>query len=647
MNDKQLDNISERNLYGELLSIFKQPKRMGILEWAETYRIMTSLESSMVGKFSNAKTPYMEFMYDCFDNPEIPVIVSIKSAQVGFSEATNNALGCWIHNNPSKIIMAFPRLASARNYSREKIKPFFTGTKVLKDIINLKVAKESFNYFEFPNGFLKLITAGSVSEMKSSSIPRIIIEEPDDLKGDVNGQGDSLDIIMERQKTIPRRRKKLIFGGTPTDSDLSKVEDAYKKSNQMVFKAECHNCKGLHELSFDNLYEDDYPNRLIDEIYGKKNPKSSYYICPLCETPWTMEQKKSNIVAGMQHGNKGWHPQKPEIDEIYGFSFNELLSSFDASSYYELSKKRILAQLDLEKGNEGKMKSFTNNNMGKTYSSGITSLEAEEMKILRSNYPEHIVPMEGLVLTAGIDVQDNRFAVIIRAWGRNNNSWLVSWYEIFGEVKVQEYGTNGDFNGIWGELADKLVHSNIPHASGKLLKISAISIDSGDNTELVYKWVLAMQKYNPHILATKGTRDLRFSDDGIYRIPTMFDVDSDTQSRKTLAETMGVAIFPLGAHVAHTEILNRVLLNKNKDARSNIYYFNEQSYGNYEEQMTSCRKLIDVNSGYNKSIYKLKPGARKESIDSEKNALHSAYAIGIRNYTHSQWKAVEDYLYDK
>lgn len=636
---RTIKNIAERKYLGSLLELFKAPIRIGTRQWAEKYRIMSAVESSTVGKFSNKLTPYMEFIYDCIDDPEIPVIVATKSAQIGWSELTNNALGKWIHTDPSKIIMAFPRLASARNYSREKIKPFFSGTKVLRDIINQRVAKESFNYFEFPNGFLKLITAGSVGEMKSSSIPRIIIEEPDDLKADVNGQGDSLDIVIERQKTIPTKRKKLIYGGTPTDKDFSKVEDAYKKSNQMVFKAECHHCKQLHELSFDNLHEDEYQDRYISDIYGKKNPLSAYYLCPRCEQPWSFEDKKQNIINGMKHGNKGWHPQRPEITEIYGFSFNELLSSFDASSYAELSKKRILAELELAKGNEGKMKSFTNNNMGKAYASGSSAMEAEDMKLLRSNYPEHIVPMEGLVLTAGIDVQDNRFALVIRAWGRNNNSWLVSWMEIFGDVKNQDAH-------IWQELTERTVLAEIPHASGKPLRIAAVSIDSGDNTELVYKWVLAMQEHNPQVYATKGVRDLRYSDDEIYREPSNIDINADKQVRKSLAETMGVSVFPLGAHKAHTEILNRVALNQNKDARSNIYYFNQQSYGNYEEQMTSCRKLIDINSGYNKSVYKLIAGKRKEAIDAEKNALHAAYAIGIRNYSYESWQAIEQYLYN-
>ena len=62
--------------------------------------------------------------------------------------------------------------------------------------------------------------------------------------------------------------------------------------------------------------------------------------------------------------------------------------------------------------------------------------------------------------------------------------------------------------------------------------------------------------------------------------------------------------------------------------------------------MTSCRKLIDINSGYNKSVYKLIAGKRKEAIDAEKNALHAAYAIGIRNYSYESWQAIEQYLYN-
>ncbi|NEL99674.1 phage terminase large subunit family protein, partial [Escherichia coli] len=143
------------------------------------------------------------------------------------------------------------------------------------------------------------------------------------------------------------------------------------------------------------------------------------------------------------------------------------------------------------KGNEGLMKSFVNNTDGKAYASGITALEVEDLIKLRRNYPEGIVPNDGLVLTAGVDVQDNRFAIVIRAWGRRDCSWLVKWTEIFGKVTLQEMSEDTNtFKGVWGELTQMLLLNPIPHASGKDMYISAISIDSADNTELVYNWVL-------------------------------------------------------------------------------------------------------------------------------------------------------------
>jgi len=644
---RKFSNFTERKFIGLLLSAFKPAIRISTIEWAETYRVLSSEESTHVGKFDCNKVPALEYVYDCCDNRLIYTIVTMKGSQIGWSELVNNVLGRMIHTTPMKAQLCFAGLESAKVYSREKLKPFFTGTRVLRNIINIGVAKESFSYFKYPSGFLKLVTLGAISSSKSSSIPWILVEEPSDVKDDVAGQGDTFANVMSRQKTFPIGQKKLLYGGTPTNKDFCRVEAGFKLSNKMVFKAECHHCQDLVELSLKNLKYDDYQDRHIDEVYGKSNPLSAYYECPSCTGLWSFEDKNRNIEAGKAFGftdftgkfSKGWHPVRPEIEEIFGFHLPELLSTLSSSTFIDLAKKKILADVELAKGNESLIKSLVNNTDGLPFSSGISSLESEEMQLLRKNYTEGTVPMEGLVLTAGIDIQDNRFAYVIRAWGRNNNSWLVKWEEIFGNVLDQD-------DQVWSELADKVVHAEIPHASGKFLKVAAVSIDTGDNTELAYRWVLAMQQYNPQVFATKGVRDLRWSDNEIYREPTKVEANSNANIRKSLAETMGVNLFILGAHRAHEEILKRVALNLNKDARSNMYYFNEQSYGQYEEQMTSCRKILDSNSSYNKAVFKLIAGKRKEAMDAEKNALHASYAIGIRNYTHSHWQAIERYLYD-
>ncbi len=60
--EKKLTNISERDFLGKLLRILKPIVRMTTIQWAETYRVMASTESSIVGKFDCSRTPAFEYL---------------------------------------------------------------------------------------------------------------------------------------------------------------------------------------------------------------------------------------------------------------------------------------------------------------------------------------------------------------------------------------------------------------------------------------------------------------------------------------------------------------------------------------------------------------------------------------------------------
>ncbi len=636
--NSSLTNIAERAFLGKLLQVLKPVVRLSTIEWAETNRVMASTESSIVGKFDCSRTPAFEYLYHLCDNWHIHIVGCMKSSQVGASEMENNVIGKVMDLTPCNAAVFFPGVALLKEYSRKRFQPFFRSCTALREKVNIGIAKPSHDYFSFIGGSLSLKTLGSIQSVLSSPIPFIILEEFAQVKAEVAKQGDPLGLVMGRQKSFFIGMKKVLAFSTPTFKDFCNMEKLFNKGLSLVFKAQCHECKNLVELSgwtMDNFIQyHEYSNRYIDDTFGKYDPDTAYFACPHCNTRWSFEQKTQNIIAGKAYGfiddcgdfSLGWHSRaddkevlsfaeyqereasinKPALKRalkenktslIYSLQYPEILSCFEATSdAIALATKKILAERAVEKGDETLLKDWFNNSKGLPYTSGDSSIEAAQLITFRRNYPEHICPMEGLILTAGVDVQINRFAIVIRAWGQNNNSYLVSWYEIFGDTVVQERDANGKFIGVWGELAARLVLNTIPHASGKPMRIGGVSIDSGDNTENVYRWVQAMND--------------------------------------------------MGAHRAHEEVLRRVSLNLNPDARSNMYYHNEQSYGQYEEQITSCRKLIDVNSSYSKPVYKLIPGKRKEAMDCEKNALHAAYALGIRNYSFEAWKALEDYYYE-
>jgi phage terminase large subunit GpA-like protein len=625
-------NFAERLFLGNLLQIFKKPNRMSTREWAETNRFLTSEVTSRPGQMNCMETPWMLYLMECLDNPLIRIIIGKKSAQVSWTETINNYIGRTIDLDPRNIMIAFPRAASAQKFYKEKIIPFINHTKILSDKIG-SLNKVSHKHIPYPGGFLILANAGTAEDGKSSVIPVVIVEEPDGVKKDVNNQGDGMSILRQRMKSFSD--SKLIYAGTPGDKDFSQVNIAYEQSNKMVYMVPCEFCNNFHSLNFSNLKYDVWQDRQIDENYGIYNPETAYYTCPHCNAIWDDNIKNKAVKEAIKYNNLGWVITRPEITDIYGFAFNELLSSFEASSLVNLAKQKLKAEMAYENGHEGLMKSFTNNSMGEPYVALTTGLNVEELKAKRLNYPEMVVPYEGLVLTAGIDVQHNRFAIVVRAWGRNGNSWLVNWVEIFGDVL--DYSDD-----VWERLTDYILQ-DWKHAAGngKTLKISAVSIDSADGStsELVYRWVSEMSLKHKHVFATKGIGELKYNNYEIFNEPGQMEIGTMIQGRKSIAQTMGVNLFLIGAFRAHEEVLRRFNLKGNRDR----HYHCETSYNGYEEGILSCRKTFGTEAL--KSGYKLISGKHKEPIDCEKMALHAAYAIQIRNYTNSHWAALEQHLH--
>lgn len=632
ITEQALGDTVERFFLGSLFALLKAPERMSTKSYAETYRYLSNEVTAKPGKMDCMETPFMLFVMECFDNPEVPVIIARKSAQIAWSETTNNYISKRIDIDPQSIIMAFPRMASSKSYSNEKIRPLIRSSPRLLAKIG-DPDKSSFDFYKFPGGFLKLVTAGSPTALKSTSAPILIVEEPDDLKEDLKGQGDALSIFIERQKTYEER--KLIYGGTPSEEGFSKVDIAFKQSNQMFYQVPCRKCGTFHVLDFENLKYERFSDGFIDPTYGQFNPYTAYYSCPSCGVEWDDTDKKQAVINALNYHNLGWFATAES--SIYGFAFNELLSSFPGSNLVALAKKKLEAEVEAEKGKEGKLKAFVNNSMGMAYSPKSANISTETLRSKRLAYQELIVQPGGIVLTMGVDVQHNRFAVIIRAWGRNGNSWLVWWGEIYGYVKDRE-------DSVWGALTN-LYLGKIPHAHSTEerplnMPISACSIDSGDGntTQLVYDWVRRMQTVNPYTYATKGSSGLGEHTKEIFTVPQDPDVTTLKSKRKKLAESSGVNVYIVGVQAAKDEILRRTALTGNKDR---LYHY-QNCRNDYEDQLLSNKKKYSPSGGA--SRYELVMGKRDEALDCEVLALHASRALHLHLWQEKHWQQAERML---
>lgn len=597
---------------------FAPPPKMNSLEWANTFRFMSAEQTARPGKYRDKITPWVKYMLEALDDPKIRKVVCMKSAQVAWTDGVwNNFLCKLIHLTPSPVVLLFPKEKTIRKYRDQKFDTTVRATPVLRELVDVSTSKSGGNrldYVKFPGGFLALVASNAPDNVKSLSAPVVAVEEPDDCSENVKGQGDSVALLEQRAKTYPNR--KVVFGGTPTIKGHSRIAEDYKNSDQRVFMVPCHLCGEAHVLSWEHVVCDIEPGR-NHEIYGDYLPETAYYLAPCCGQPWNDREKNRNV--------QNLYPviQRPDVKDCAGFYINELYSPFDGSKFSVLFEKYLKAQHKLNQGDESEMISFVNNTCGEPYEYKDGAPDAEVLRDRLEDYPELVVPHNGLLLTIGVDVQDDRLAVVIRAWGKGEESWLVWWGEILAKHTVVDIN-----DPVWSEL-DRIVFGRYQHTRFGSIGVTALHIDSGDNSEAVYHYVRDRKGRGVNIRAVKGSND---TEKAIVSTPKKLDLNASTKASK-----FGLQVWMVGVEKGKDLISERLRLTGNGPGRMHAF---KDVRADYFDQMLGESKIPDRKRGGRKKWTK-KSGARVEALDCENYAMHAARVERLHLWGPDAWAAYE------
>lgn len=601
---------------------------MNALEWSREHRYLSSIEADRAGKYDPEVTPYLCWPgnpLEALDDPAVREVCCQKSAQVAWTSGVlGNALGKWIDLDPSPILGLFPKEGAAKEYMAEKFEPMVGATKRLALKIDLRSRKsqQRMLFKRFPGGFLKLVGSNSPASVKSSPIPRVFIEEPDDCNLNLRGQGDSIKLAKERTKTFRRSRVKIIIGGTPTVEGTSTIAAEMELSDKRVGMVPCHHCGEEHALSFDNLRCPTDPEA-THPIFGNKVPEKAFYVCPHCGGTWNDAEKRRNVRNGR------WVATAP-FNGIAGYYLNELYSPFPGSTFAILMENWLSALHHFAMGDESKLVAWTNSSKGIPYAYKGDQPEADELAKRAPDYTPGIVPDGGLVLTMGVDVQHTWLEFVIRAWGRGEESWLVMHERIHGNPFLLE-------DRCWEEL-DKRLFALYPHERGMRLPIRAVSIDSsdGNTSDAVYKYVRSRKgKGVEHVMAVKGAKNQEAE---IFRRPAP---SIDSTKRNTKASRFGVQVFIVGVGKCKDLLIGdagRVGLTGNGPGRFHVYKSVAPDY--WEQLLGEVKVPVRQSNGYVIKAWQKKVGQRVEVLDCENYALHASRAVKIHLLNDAGWDAL-------
>ena len=582
-----------------LMEGLRPEQPLTVSEWADKHRRLSSKASAEPGPWRTNRTPYLREPMDCLSSTSpVQRVVMMFAAQTGKTEAGANWLGYVIDHAPGPMLLVQPTVEMAKRLSKQRLESLITETPVLAEKIAPSRSRDSGNTMfakDFPGGMMLLTGSNSATGLRSTPCRYIFCDEIDAFPSDVDGEGDPVSLAEKRATTFARR--KILLTSTPTVKDFSRIEAEYERSDQRRFYVPCPCCSVMQWLKWPQLK------------WENNDPATAAYECEVCHERFAEIHKPAMLRNGE------WRATAPSNGKTAGFQLSGLYSPLGWLSWADMVDDFLRAKTDAPM-----LKSFVNTRLAETWEEDFASKVSADGLLERcEHYEAAMVPEGGLALTVGVDVQDNRLAISVWAWGREEEGWLLDHQEIYGDPSRQE---------LWKQL-DEVVLREWPHAVGPAMRPDVVAIDSGGHfTAEVYQY--ARERARQGVVAIKGQ-----SQRGKPPIGKGSKVDVNHQGR-TLKR--GAVVYLVGGDTVKTTLFGRL---KHNEQGAGFLHFHMGTTGEYFEQLTAEKQVLRYNrGGFPTREWVKKPSARNEALD----CLVYAYAALNLMYQRFDRRTIWDQL---
>jgi len=541
---------------------------------------------------------------DCLSS-ESPVqrVVMMFAAQTGKTEAGSNWLGYVIDHAPGPMLCVQPTVEMAKRLSKQRLESMISETPCLAEKIAPARARDSGNTMfskEFSGGIMLLTGANSATGLRSAPCRYLFADEVDGFPADVDGEGDPVALAERRTTTFARR--KILLTSTPTVKDFSRIEAEYLRSDQRRFYVPCPKCGAMEWLKWGQLKWDD------------RRPETVRYQCEHCGERFEELHKPAMLRAGE------WRATAPAGNgRTAGFQLSGLYSPLGWCSWEQLVDDFLRA-----KGDAPALKAFVNTRLAETWEEDYAAkISAEGLIERRLAYRSGLCPEGVVLLTAGVDVQDNRLAVTVWGWGEGETGWMIWHQELMGDPTQTE---------VWGQL-DQVLATEWDTESGKALKVAQMAIDSGGHcTHEVYRYV--RDRVAQGVVAIKGSS--RRNSPAVGK-GSKVDVNWRGKVLKR-----GVTLYQLGTDTIKTTLFGRLRHNEKVGGLN----FGMAADVEYFKQLTSERQALRYHRGFPIREWVKKAGDRNEALDCMVYAYAAMLLFGRRMNQATMWEQLRVQLED-
>lgn len=518
---------------------------------------------------------------DAVSDKKIAQVVVMSSAQVGKTEIVNNVVGYYISQDPAPLLIVQPTLEMGEAWSKDRLAPMVRDTPCLVGTVaepNSKGSGNTLLHKIFPGGHITIAGANSPASLASRPIRVVLLDEVDRYPASAGTEGDPVALAIKRTANFWNRR--IVLTSTPTIKGASRIEQAFAGSDQRRYYVPCPHCETFQVL------------RWAAVQWTENNPASARVACESCGALLDDSDRIDMIAQGE------WRATAP-FTGIAGFHLWEIYSPW--RSLAEIVDDFLKAQPYPET-----LKTWINTTLGEVWEDNTGErIAGESLGSRAEGYEPWTVPEGALLLAAGVDVQHDRLALALWAFGPGEEAWAIAWDEILGSPADSS---------TWNKL-DEVLARRFEHELGGTIGISATCVDAGDGTTTEYVLGYCRTRLRRRVLAIKGQSQLGKPPIGR---PTKVDV-----TPKGAAAKFSALLWPVGSDTIKGWLMGRI--------RSNgMVHFPTGLPAEFYAQLTAERLITKHTHGMPTRRWVKASGARNEALDATVYAYAAAVYAGLK-----------------
>jgi phage terminase large subunit GpA-like protein len=589
-------------------------------DWATDHFELTGESSHQKGAWE--VWPFQVGWMDAFSNDDIEHVDVQKSKRVGYTKTVVGFMAYNIAHRRRKQAVWQPTDDDRDSFVKSEIEPAFAAIPAIakakkagkgaEDTIKLKTYRDSVAHF---------LGGKAARSYRRITVAVAILDEWSGFDQQVEKSSDPGTLARGRLEGAPH--PKFIGGSTPRVKGLCHVERSRLNAQaDMRYNIRCPHCKEEHALMWGGK----------DVTYGfkwdKGRPETVRHVCPHCACEIRQADYLANwvgawvcIKTGIRYGadqvwrNAAGHPIRPPKHVAF-----QIWAAYSPQrTWADIVDERLKAQAAYRAGDHGPLQGWTNETAGETWEVMGERVEEHALQARAEPFPLGVVPVGGVHLTAGIDLQGNRWEIGIWAWGRGLESWPVDHCIIEGNPARDE---------DWAPVELYLQRRFKQAWHGGTLGISSISVDSGHHTHAVYNWARKMLgRMKVHVI--KGS-----SEEGK---PIKGTASSQEIKWDGKRWPNGVKVWLIGTDTAKDLLHGQLQI---AVPGPGYVHFSQQLPREWYEQLTAEQR-IPVRTPTGESYRWVKRRPRNEVLDTRNYAVHAAFMDGLERYTPRDWDRLE------